>query len=589
VVYANNTRPCTSNFAANVTVGANHSHARRTVALALIARNHTSVFVGRFYVSIAPAISPTTIQSIGLSPANVPAAGGVIIVTGTITNATSCQLKLLSHQSFPVVYANNTRTCPIVFTARITVGANPSHVPRTVAFALTARNQSSSFTGQFYVHLAARTSLATTTVPSSPGTTTTVPPAVTTTAPPAVTAALAVNPGSLPATGGQVNFVYSSPNGTTCSLSSSPTIWTGANPTPVNCNGSYQATIPANTAQQPQTWTVVFSATGSHGTAATSTQELTEQTVVVANPTINPYWSANWSGYETDGGPFTSVSGTFTVPSLTTGTNCDQETSEWVGIDGANSSDLIQAGIDEQGSDPNTGNCTNGKFWVASWWEILPAYPTPAPIPGNVSAGDKVTVTLAEITGTTWSITITDDTTNQSYTTDQNYTGPGNSAEWIVESPGDYNTPCDATGNNGPGSCPMAPYSPSVLWSALSLPAANSVTQIDNLTCAQPSAPWGNTALGNFPNSDLSPVSSPSTVDSLADLLADGFNVSYGGGDSNSQLVHSTRLLNTAITPTIAPGAGEGSTHLSADSLHPQTLLTVNVPLSTTSRESGRL
>ena len=63
-------------------------------------------------------------------------------------------MKLLSQQSFPVVYASNARSCSGSFTARVTIGRNPSPINRTVAFALIARGSASLFTAGFYVTLA---------------------------------------------------------------------------------------------------------------------------------------------------------------------------------------------------------------------------------------------------------------------------------------------------------------------------------------------------------------------------------------------------------------------------------------------------
>ncbi|MHB8313648.1 MAG: hypothetical protein ACYDD0_10175, partial [Candidatus Dormibacteria bacterium] len=79
-----------------------------------------------------------------------------------------------------------------------------------------------------------------------------------------------------------------------------------------------------------------FSPVGSGSTSSTT-------------PTIA---SANWSGYEVGDGPYTSVAGTFTVPDLApSGTYSAM--AEWVGIDGAANSSLIQAGVGES-YDPTT-------------------------------------------------------------------------------------------------------------------------------------------------------------------------------------------------------------------------------------------
>jgi hypothetical protein len=90
---------------------------------------------------------------------------------------------------------------------------------------------------------------------------------------------------------------------------------------------------------------------------------------------------------------------------------------------------LIQAGIQES-PDPSEP----GYFEVFPWWEILPAVETPiTTVP--IEAGNSITVNIGQISGTTWGITLEDDSTGQSFTTDQTYDGPLQSAEWIVEAP----------------------------------------------------------------------------------------------------------------------------------------------------------
>jgi hypothetical protein len=60
----------------------------------------------------------------------------------------------------------------------------------------------------------------------------------------------------------------------------------------------------------------------------------------------------NWSGYVEGNGPQSSVTGALTVPNLNTPLVAGSIMSEWVGIDGDGSSDLIQAGIQEY-ADPS--------------------------------------------------------------------------------------------------------------------------------------------------------------------------------------------------------------------------------------------
>jgi hypothetical protein len=134
----------------------------------------------------------------------------------------------------------------------------------------------------------------------------------------------------------------------------------------------------------------------------------------------------NWSGDADVGKSFTSVIGTFNVPSLRPSSG-PTTTSEWVGIDGATNSSLIQAGVTEM-YDPTTKSVS-----TYAWWEILPAANTP--IQMSVSTGDLCTVTIYQVSGSTWDINLEDNTSGQTFNTEQSYYGPRTSMEWIVEAP----------------------------------------------------------------------------------------------------------------------------------------------------------
>ena len=135
--------------------------------------------------------------------------------------------------------------------------------------------------------------------------------------------------------------------------------------------------------------------------------------------------SSNWSGYAVTGGPFNSVSGSWTVPSVSA-TRKASYSSDWVGIDGFNNSNLIQTGTES--------DFFSGKAHYDAWWEILPAAETVIPSI-SVSPGDKFSATITHGSGSSWTITITDTSNGQSFTTNQSYGGPQTSAEWIEEAP----------------------------------------------------------------------------------------------------------------------------------------------------------
>jgi Peptidase A4 family len=180
----------------------------------------------------------------------------------------------------------------------------------------------------------------------------------------------------------------------------------------------------------------------------------------LTSPSLRPYVvrSSNWAGYAILGGPYTVVTGTFTVPRLAAGTPFYDRVAEWVGVDGASSSDLslIQAGVSEY-SDPvgNTG------FDVQPWWEILPADVTNITTV-TVKAGQRVTVTIWELPGAKWEINLTDDNTGESYATPpEQFDGPRSSAEWIVEATTTCSYGCLTAG--------PAPYNPGVAFSGLGM------------------------------------------------------------------------------------------------------------------------
>jgi hypothetical protein len=394
-----------------VVIGANPGAVNRTVTFALVARNRLSAFTGYFYVILRQRPSPS-ILSVRATPQQLGPFGGVTTVTGSVKDAKTCRLELLSQQGFPVGYASNLRPCTDHFTAHVVVGPNTSAAHRTITFALVVSNGPSSFTGTFYVGMAGSAH------PAAPSPTTTVASAATTTAPVATTTT---------------------------------------------------TTLPASA------------------------------TTTVAGSGVQQVSSSNWSGYAVTGGPFTSVSATFTVPFITTAASCIAHVSEWVGIDGFNppgqpvDSQLIQAGIDESDTNPATDQCTPGTYWAWPWWEVLPA---PEQLPADwqgasVSAGDRVTVTIGQVSGVTWAMELTDHTGGGSFIADASFGGSGATAEWIVEASSDAGD-CN-------GVCPLAEFTnahhsePGVTFSKLGLTGMTSTWyQIamvqDGLQVSTPSA-----------------------------------------------------------------------------------------------------
>lgn len=135
--------------------------------------------------------------------------------------------------------------------------------------------------------------------------------------------------------------------------------------------------------------------------------------------------SRNWSGYVATGGTsYTSVSATWVVAKPDA--NVQGIDATWVGIGGANTTDLIQAG---------TEATVNGDGTVTydAWTETLPQ--STRTISLAVSGGDTVSVAITEQSSGLWVIDMKNVTTGKTFTTTIRYGSSKSSAEWIEEAP----------------------------------------------------------------------------------------------------------------------------------------------------------
>jgi hypothetical protein len=159
---------------------------------------------------------------------------------------------------------------------------------------------------------------------------------------------------------------------------------------------------------------------------------------------LHPNESNNWSGYnqgslEQGGTPpklFSSVGGSWTVPTATQHTSGQAEySSDWIGIGGgcidagctATDSTLIQTGTEQDVS-------SNGTASYSAWYELVPA-PSLTITSMTVHAGDLMSATIDQVVPGLWTISISDTTDGQSYTTTVPYTSTESTAEWIEETP----------------------------------------------------------------------------------------------------------------------------------------------------------
>jgi hypothetical protein len=144
-----------------------------------------------------------------------------------------------------------------------------------------------------------------------------------------------------------------------------------------------------------------------------------------------PGWaSSNWSGYAiTSPAPFTGITGTWTVPSVSA-TSSSTYSAAWAGIDGFNNNSLIQTGTEQ--------DYYSGSAHYSAWWTTSAQSFIEQPISGTVLPGDPITATITETPGSsTWTIKLVDSAAGNGWTFTKSvvYTGPGASAEWIMEAP----------------------------------------------------------------------------------------------------------------------------------------------------------
>lgn len=149
--------------------------------------------------------------------------------------------------------------------------------------------------------------------------------------------------------------------------------------------------------------------------------------------------STNWSGYNQGildmTTPFSSISGSWVVPTATQHTPGQAEDSaSWIGIGGgcldssclAADSTLIQAGTEQDIS-------ASGAASYYAWWEIIPAPELQSTI--AVHPGDVIDCSISSSVPGLWTISLQDTTDGQGFTQTVPYPSDESTAEWIEETP----------------------------------------------------------------------------------------------------------------------------------------------------------
>ena len=111
-----------------------------------------------------------------------------------------------------------------------------------------------------------------------------------------------------------------------------------------------------------------------------------------------------------------------------------------------------------------------------------------------VSPGDSVSVVIWQVSPGNWALKLSDDTNKQSFLTTTAYSGPGSSAEWLVETPRDSATCGQGEDPSSPGICEAIPFSSPITFSNLQV--AGTVAQADDTVMQQNEASLTPTTLG---------------------------------------------------------------------------------------------
>ena len=444
-----------------------------TVAFAcVVAAAATGGSAAPAHFSIGGALKATppknpTILSVSASPILVPAKGGTVTVRATVRGATSCVITG-QRKPFAAYSQSHTVNCSTGRAkAKFTVAAATSQSQQKIHFRIRA------------LKAGKKAATASTSIVEAPA------------APPPPPEAPTVSTTDLPE--GSLNTPYSLQ--LAAASGKAPYAWSLAGGTMPAGISLAPSGLVSGTPTVPGDYVVTFEVYDANHLSGQASLVLSiDGPALVLTSPINNTHSQNWSGYDVNGGPFTYVSGTFNVADMAPGTSTDTHFAEWVGIDGVSSNTVLQAGVS---NDFYPGQGLTGPY---AWTEVYPA--PPIPVSGlAIKAGDQVTVSIGQISGTTWNLRVKDNTTGQQANVQVNYSSALSSAEWIVEAPAD-----GTTGNV----LTLGQYSPAVTFTKLLVNGSQST--IDQEQMVQQGTP----------------VSTPSP------LTANGFTVQYGSAAPNS-------------------------------------------------------
>ena len=115
-----------------------------------------SATAGASTINAAAVVRAPSVLAVTATPSALSFHGGTVTVNGRVRNAATCQQRLLSHQSFALVFVSNSGRCSSTFSAHLTIGANPTTVAHIVVFELIARNGNRGSARRFLITVAPR-------------------------------------------------------------------------------------------------------------------------------------------------------------------------------------------------------------------------------------------------------------------------------------------------------------------------------------------------------------------------------------------------------------------------------------------------
>ena len=146
--------------------------------------------------------------------------------------------------------------------------------------------------------------------------------------------------------------------------------------------------------------------------------------------------STNWSGYAVASslaapavGAVSDVSGSWVVPTVVCTNRSSNYSSNWVGIDGYSDNTVEQTGTEH--------DCYRGRAQYYAWFEF---YPQAESYISSmvVHPGDTMNGEVKYVGNSSYTTTISDQTTGQSYSTTRRMNAARESAEWITEAPSSW-------------------------------------------------------------------------------------------------------------------------------------------------------